>query len=109
MAKTKEYIVLKPGVTLKPGDKIGLKVGSTVKLTEDQAACRVNKVQLKSEVLIAPRGEDGGLGKRLSDAEESIRELTAERDGLQLAYDKSLEAVEALTAERDELVKAQVK
>lgn len=80
MAKTKDYIVLKPGVTLKPGDKEGLKVGSTVKLTEEQAACRVNKVQLKSEVLIAPKGD--GLGKRLSDAEESIRELTAERDEL---------------------------
>lgn len=84
--KTKDYIVIRGGMSLesKKGD---CEIGSTVKLTDDQAAARVGKVQLKSEVAAESKvsenleKENSTLKKKVAELEKQIEDLTAAMTG----------------------------
>ena len=133
--KKLEYIVLKKGVSAELGGR-EYKIGETIKLTEQQAAARVNKVQLKSEATVAP-GADKALAdltKQLDELQEAgasavkdnlaaievlqttVGKMTKERDEAMSLFEESEKETKKLatslvkmTKERDELVKAQVK
>jgi len=94
--KKQDYIVLKKGVSAELGGR-EYKVGETIKLTEQQAAARVNKVQLKSDMAVAPG------------ADKALEAVTKELDELKETHAATVTALGEMTKERDELVKAQVK
>ena len=129
--KKQDYIVLKKGVSAELGGR-NYKVGETIKLTEQQAAARVNKVQLKGEATVSP-GSDKALAnltkqldtvtEELDDArnvndkyQKATAAMVKERDDAMGLFEESEKETKKLTAslikmtkERDELVKAQVK
>ena len=102
--KPQKYIVTQAGLTTKVGGPTH-EIGDEVSLTDDQAAARVNKVALKGDMVVAPKGD---ATKKLMEQLESV---TAERDDTIEALAISQEELkdvskqlENVTKERDELL-----
>lgn len=80
MSKTKEYVVVQSGVTVKVGGDV-LEVGAKVQLTKAQARARINKVVLKSEYAVAPTAaaNAGEIEKLQSELEKLRTESAAQK------------------------------